>query len=187
MQFFKDSVSGTVYSMDDHVTQQTINGVVSFVGINGNILTGLPAATLVSYIPPAPTAATLLSNAIAAQSIVLNAACNATIIGGFTSSALGAPYLYPFNTIDQINLSGNISSSFYPSLPTTWVTPQMCATIATTTAPAVWAYVNHTVAQIQQVGLDAKTFKINTLTKHASLQAQLQNATSPSAAALIVW
>jgi len=39
------------------------------------------------------------------QSATLSAACQAAITAGFTSSALGAPYTYPAQSTDQLNLN----------------------------------------------------------------------------------
>ena len=109
----------------------------------------------------------------AAQLSVISSACAAAIVGGFKSSALGNAYTYPSNETDQINLSGSVMSSLFPNLPANWTTLQVCCD-----ANGNWAYLPHTVAQIQQVGIDFKTFKLNCLTRNATLQAQVTAATT---------
>lgn len=187
MQFFKDSITNIVWSFDDHVKQATVKGVLCFLDINGDPMHNIPVDTLVPYTPPVDTPAMILAKAIAAQSQVISTSCANAITAGFMSSALGTPYLYPFNTTDQLNLGNNVLSSMYPGLPTTWTTPQMCATVATATSTAIWAYVDHTAAQIQKVGLDAKAYKVAQLLKNETLQAQLAAATTTAAVALIAW
>lgn len=132
--------------------------------------------------PPAPTAAQLLAQAQAAQISIITQACAAAITSGFTSSALGSAHTYPSGLTDQANLTANVLSSLLPGLPSTWTTPQLCQD-----ASGVWAYVAHTAAQIQQVGSDGKAAILGYLTKKASLQAEIEAATTVSAVQAIVW
>ena len=129
-------------------------------------------------IVPAPTlmAAQILAQAQQSQLATISSACAAAIIGGFKSSALGKPYTYPSNETDQLNLSGSVMSSLFPNLPANWTTLQVCCD-----ANGNWAYLPHTVAQIQQVGIDFKAFKLNCLTRNATLQAQVAAATTVAA------
>ena len=122
---------------------------------------------------PTPTTAQLLVQAQQAQLATISSACAAAIVGGFKSSALGKAYTYPSNETDQLNLSGSVMSSLFPNLPANWTTLQVCCD-----ANGNWAYLPHTVAQIQQVGIDFKTFKLNCLTRNATLQAQVTAATT---------
>ena len=123
--------------------------------------------------PPAPvlTAAQALVKAQQTQFAAISSACAAAIVGGFKSSALGKAYTYPSNETDQLNLSGSVMSSLFPNLPANWTTLQVCCD-----ASGNWAYLPHTVSQIQQVGIDFKTFKLNCLTRNATLQAQVAAA-----------
>ncbi|MBU3625745.1 hypothetical protein ICN48_05785 [Polynucleobacter sp. JS-Safj-400b-B2] len=120
---------------------------------------------------PQPTAAQKLAQAQQAQLATISSACAAAIVGGFKSSALGKSYTYPSNETDQLNLSGSVMSSLFPNLPANWTTLQACCD-----ENSNWAYLPHTVAQIQQVGIDFKTFKLNCLTRNATLQAQVAAA-----------
>lgn len=53
--------------------------------------------------PAAPTQAELLARARAEQSAALSQACSDAIASGFTSCALGSPYMYPSSLTDQTN------------------------------------------------------------------------------------
>ena len=132
--------------------------------------------------PNAPTAAQLLAQAQATQIPIITQACAAAITSGFTSSALGSAHTYPSGLTDQANLAANVVSSLLPGLPSTWTTPQLCCD-----ANGVWAYVAHTAAQIQQVGSDGKAAILASLTKKASLQAEIEAATTIAAVQAIVW
>jgi hypothetical protein len=112
-----------------------------------------------------------LSNAKNTQSVIITNSCQAAIISGVTSSALGVPHTYPTKLVDQQNLAANVMSSILPGLPVDWSTPQICAN-----QDAVWAYVQHSAAQIQQVGSDVKTAIEAMLLKNHALQAQIQAA-----------
>ena len=102
------------------------------------------------------------------QKAALAAACSASIAAGFMSSALGAPYHYPATDVDQRNLLGSILASTLPGTPAGWTTPFWCADAA-----GVWAFRQHTTAQIQQVGLDAKAAVVAAQTAYATAVAAL--------------
>lgn len=126
-----------------------------------------------------------LKNTKRDQSAMIDRACSSAITGGFISSALGKPYTYPSKVTDQQNLAVNVLSSLVPSAQKTgWTTPQICATQDPT---PVWAYVPHSVAQIQQVGEDRKQFILDNLMKNQALQDQIAKATTISAITAIVW
>ena len=92
-----------------------------------------------------------LAQVQASQICMLNSACQAAIVGGVVSTALGASYIYPSAMTDQQNLAANVVSSLLPSLPAGWTTKQMCCD-----ASGAWDYRPHTAAQIQQAGSDVK-------------------------------
>lgn len=100
----------------------------------------------------------------AAKNAALNAVAAARIVAGFTSSALGAPHVYPSNETDQQNLTAQVVASMLPNLPGNWTTLQICGD-----ENGVWTYRPHTVAQIQQVGLDGKT-RIQALLVHNAVR-----------------
>lgn len=124
----------------------------------------------------------------ASQSALVSAACAAAITGGFTSSALGSSYTYPSQTTDQQNLAANVLSSLLPSGQVAgWTTPQLCATQPAAPALPVWAYMDHTAAQIQQVGNDGKAAIMANLLKNKNLQDQISNAATVADVQAIVW
>lgn len=132
--------------------------------------------------PVVPTAAQLLAQAQQVQSAVVNAACATAITEGFTSSALGAPHMYPAKQTDQQNLSASVLASMYPNLPAGWTTPFWCAD-----ANGVWAWINHTAVQIQQAGGDGKAAILGCMSKNAALQAQITAATDVPSVQKINW
>ncbi len=123
-----------------------------------------------------------LATAQAAQAQVLDQACAAAIVSGFTSSALGSAYTYPSGTLDQQNLTASVLASMLPGVAAGWTTPFWCAN-----GEGVWAWTNHTAAQIQQVGTDAKTAILALQSQNATLQAQVAAATTVDAVAAITW
>lgn len=105
-----------------------------------------------------------LNAAKAAKVAALNAVAASKIVGGFASSALGAPHTYPSNETDQQNLTAQVVSSMLPGLPNNWTTLQICAD-----ANGVWTYRPHTAAQIQAVGVDGKA-RIQALLVHNAVR-----------------
>lgn len=131
---------------------------------------------------PTPTAVQLLDAAQTKQLGILNTACQAQIYAGFSSSALGAAHTYPAKDKDQVNLTASYAASFDPTNPTGWTTPFWCMD-----GTGVWALVQHTAAQIQQVGRDGKAAILAAITKNASLAGQVMAAGTVSAVEAIVW
>ena len=127
---------------------------------------------------PPPSLDDLKATAAAA----IDAACAAAITSGFKSSALVASYTYPSQQTDQFNLSANVMSSLLPGLASGWTTPQLCED-----STGAWAYRDHTAAQIQQVGSDAKAAIQASLIKKATLQAEIAAATTNAAVNAISW
>jgi hypothetical protein len=108
--------------------------------------------------------------------------CSARIIGGFSSSALGAPHAYPSDIKDQINLMGSVTDSIMPGLPANWETPFWCRD-----AGGVWNWKMHDVAQIQQAGRDGKSHVVTCQTTLAMLTAQIAEADTIEAINIIGW
>lgn len=113
---------------------------------------------------------------------ILNAACQAQIYAGFTSSALGATYTYPAKDKDQANLTASYAASFDPTNTTGWTTPFWCMD-----GTGNWALVQHTAAQIQQVGRDGKAAILSAITKNETLAKQVMAATTVANVEAIVW
>lgn len=127
-------------------------------------------------------ASVLLQQAQSAQVSTLRNICQAAIVGGFVSSALGAAHTYPSTLTDQHNLSGSVVASLLPGLPSTWTTPFWCQN-----SSGAWIFAEHTVAQIQQVGSDGKAWVIAQQTQLQELQAQVMAATTIAAVQAVVW
>ena len=161
-------------------TAQTLAGTVTWtVDATNRQVNGVED---VRALTAAELAATLAA-AQQAQIATLSAACAAQIVGGFTSSALGAPHTYPSKIpTDQINLMGSVTDSLLPGLPTGWTTPFWCAD-----ASGNWSFAPHTAAQIQQAGQDGKANVANSQGKLAILTAQVMVATTVAAVSAISW
>lgn len=130
-----------------------------------------------------PSAAEQLVAAQAEQVALLSAACSAAIYAGFSSSALGASYSYPFKDLDQTNLNGEVSLSLLPSSQVAgWTTTFWCAD-----STGVWAMRAHTAAQIQQVGMDAAAAKLANVNKNIAFAEQVMSATTVAAVQAITW
>ncbi|QXZ71880.1 hypothetical protein [Agrobacterium sp. S7/73] len=118
----------------------------------------------------------------AARVEVLRAACEATIIGGFASSALGNPHTYPSDIKAQINLMGSVTDSLMPDLPADWATPfWVCDAVG------AWAWKMHNAAQIQQAGRNGKAHVVKCQTLLGELTMHVLAATTAEAVASIVW
>ncbi len=181
MTLFVDTKTGIVTDISDGVqATKNADGSYSFVSATGEALVGWPT-TLVPYTPPAAPAMSLVQ-AISAQTNMLTQAAQVAMTGGFTSSALGSAYTYPSALTDQINLSASVTASLLPNLPSTWTTEFSCADSIGT-----WADRPHTAAQIQQVGVDAKTWITNQRNQLKTLLAQVAAATTVAAVQAISW
>lgn len=118
----------------------------------------------------------------ATQIVSLSEICQAQIFAGFTSDALGTTYSYPAKFTDQANLSASVLASFYPNLATDWSTPFWCED-----AVGVWAFRDHTAAQIQKVGMDAKTAILQAMGKNTYLAGVVNAATTNEEVQAINW
>lgn len=123
-----------------------------------------------------------LAEAQSKQIEINSAACSDAITSGFQSSALGSAHTYPSKVTDQQNLTASVVASLVPGNPSNWSTPFWCQD-----ENGAWSYVNHSAAQIQQVGQDGKAAILAALSKNATLQAQVMAATSVSAVQAITW
>ncbi len=103
----------------------------------------------------------------------ISQACSAQIVGGFTSSALGADHHYPAKPQDQANLIASITDSLLAGSDPTWTTPFWCADSA-----GVWDFRPHTIAQIQQVGREGKAATLAAMGKNEALRQQIMAATA---------
>lgn len=181
--FFYSSSTGGFYRSDIHVNQLPADAV----GITAEQYTALLEAQStgiaitsdsngapVAIPPAAPTAAALLATAQGTQTQTLKSACAATIIGGFTSTALGTSAAYGSQQTDQSNLLSVVASTAGGSL---WCQEP----------GSEWSFVDHTAAQALKVLADWQTFRTAQQSKYASLVAQVNGATTVEAVQSITW
>lgn len=96
----------------------------------------------------------------------INYACEAAIIGGFESSALGEPYTYDSDIEDQINLIGAvIAAGSGLSIEYKCYDNQ-----------GVKSWVEHTPIQMQQVYMDGLVYKVTQLKKATILKDMIKAA-----------
>lgn len=168
MQTFIDTNTGEIWQFEDDV-----NDIFAFP---------LTPLTLIHHVIAPPTAADILISSKSAKIAELSAACQAQIYAGFQSSALGAAHTYPAKDKDQANLSGSVVASLLPGLPANWTTPFWCED-----ATGSWSFVQHTAAEIQQVGTDGKSAILAALQKNSTLAAQVMAAANVADVQAIVW
>ena len=117
---------------------------------------------------------TRLGEAIKVAKGEINIACEAAILVGFVSAALGADHTYDSSERDQLNLVGAGNAGV--DLPYT------C-----TDANSVKAEVLHTALQIRQVYLDGLAFKSMQLSKARALKMLIDKATTVAKVKKVVW
>ncbi len=105
----------------------------------------------------------------------LNEFCNAIILAGFTSNALGTDNTYDFDYDAQINLGGmlNAITAGLVTGAITWKTSGVPQT--------------HTIDQFKTVFSDGLTHKNANIGKYWTLKAQVLTAATPEEIAAIVW
>lgn len=131
---------------------------------------------------PTPTAAQAKADALQSKTAELTTACAKAITGGYASSALGSVYQYPSSLIDQQNMAASVLASTLPNLPHDWTTPFWCAD-----SKGVWAFRDHTAAQIQQAGTDGKAWVIAQQQKLVTLLSTASGAKTAKAVQAVVW
>ena len=142
------------------------------------------AAALIENPPPLALAPAKANKKILIREDAVRAA-----VGGnmgpavtFPSDALGSTHGYPTDELSQMNLTAGVLASLLPGNSPDWTTPMWC-----TDANGVWAFVEHTAAQIQTAGRDGKAFFMAVQRKHADLQARIDAATTIGAVNAIKW
>ncbi|KTS77934.1 hypothetical protein NS274_09770 [Pseudomonas oryzihabitans] len=112
----------------------------------------------------------------------LENACAAAILAGFDSDALGQSHHYPAKLTDQSNLQASVLSSLQPGLKADWTTPVWCQD-----ATDLWAYRDHTAAQIQQVGAAGKNAINACIARKIEREQQVAKATTVDEVNAILW
>lgn len=125
-----------------------------------------------------------LADVQADQIALINASCEAAIVAGFESAALGQTYLYPCKLTDQANLQASVSVAreVADTVPE-WRAPFWCQDPVT----GQWSYQLHTAEQIRQVGMDGYTATLSKLQRKGLLEAQIQQAATIQAVKAITW
>lgn len=118
----------------------------------------------------------------AARLIEVNEACSKEIVSGFTSPALGANYTYPSKSTDQANLQARTLAALINATTKGWKTQFWCADAA-----GVWAYRDHTSAQMQEVGQAGDAWIGSCIAKKIVKEALITAATTAEAALAITW
>lgn len=106
----------------------------------------------------------------------LNYLCNQTILGGFSSAALGAAHQYGFDDDDQKNLTGRLAG------------------IAAGTSPLEFLWktkdagpLMHTVAQFKQVCADGDAHKDSLIGRYWALKSQVEAAATAAEVDAVAW
>lgn len=116
----------------------------------------------------------------------INTLCEAAIVGGFTSSALGSEHVYQSDRDDQINLMGLVTAGADDLLKCGVVTT-VIEEDGTEIETITWEWKQHTAAQLKAVFDDGALFKKQQLIKANTLKAQVAAATTAEELDGIVW
>jgi len=108
----------------------------------------------------------------------INTSCEAVIVSGFTSSALGSEHIYQSDRDDQINLMG---------LVTTGKDDLLKCGVDDGDGNITWEWKQHTVTQLKAVFDDGAAFKMLQLIKANTLKVQISSATTVEEVNEIVW
>lgn len=122
-----------------------------------------------------PTAKQVLDRSKLSKTAELNTACNAAILSGFTSNALGANHTYDFDYEAQTNLNTMLN-----------------AIIANLVSePIIWKASNmlqpHTIEQFKALFTDSLTHKTTNINKYWELKTVVTAANSMEGVASISW
>lgn len=124
------------------------------------------------------TDAEIIAQSKQSKLIELEALCEAQIVSGFTSSALGSEHWYKSEQIDQLNLIGVVTGG---------TDDYFKSGIKDTQGVITWDWVLHTSAQLKQVLNDGKNVKTTLLQKLTMQKAQVDLATTLAEVEAVVW
>lgn len=136
-----------------------------------------PPAGALEVAPPPP-----LESVKAKRSAEIERDCAAQIIAGFACDALGQTHTYPSKPTDQANLTASVLDAVLAGDAPGWTTPFWCADAA-----GVWAWRQHTAAQIKAVGAAGKAAVLTAQARNATLQAQITAATAAAEVEAVKW
>jgi hypothetical protein len=117
-----------------------------------------------------------------AKVAALTAACQAAIVGGYQSSALGTEHTYPSGITDQINMMGSVTASLLPDVGSGWATPFWCSDQA-----GDWQFRSHGPEQIRAAGADGKAHVVTCQGILEALSIQAMSATTEADINAIEW
>jgi len=115
-----------------------------------------------------------LDEAKSDHGMALRRQCAKGITGGFSSSALGLPHIYPASMTDQINL---LTAALVGMTANLWCADQN----------RVWALREHAPPQIKQVLMDAHAAVQMSQTRLAAALARVAAATTPGEVDAVTW
>jgi hypothetical protein len=118
----------------------------------------------------------------AARVAALSLDCEAAILAGYSSSALGSSHVYPNDFKAQINMLGSVAASMLPARSGDWSTPFWAADDA-----GSWAFRDHSAEQIQQAGSDGKQHVVTCQGTLLVLTAAVAAATDPAGVEAVIW
>lgn len=96
-----------------------------------------------------PTVTETLNDVVLDKEFALRKSCETAILNtGLMCDALGQMYMYPMDRDSQTNLTGCVTESLLTTDPN-WTAPFWCMNVAT----GHWDRIQHTIAQMQAVGL----------------------------------
>ncbi len=123
---------------------------------------------------PPKSDAELTATAQYTQGLVVNAACAAAILSGFTSNAFGSTYSYPSAVMDQMNQN-------------TVATCPAGGLLMCENPDSVWGLVSHTQAQALQVVADFTAWLNKCQSQLSTLTAAINSATTVADVQKQVW
>lgn len=123
-----------------------------------------------------------LEDAKALRVALMSRACEAAIVAGFESQALGSVHTYPCKLTDQANLQASVSVAREPGLPESWRAPFWCQEPS-----GEWSYQLHTAEQIRQVGMDGYTATLAKLQRKGLREAAIAAAQTVAEVEAVVW
>ena len=114
----------------------------------------------------------------------LSEQCEAAIMSGFESAALGTTYIYDSETVDQINLIGAVSSTApSPIEPMGYTIYYACRNKDT----GVKEYHPHSHFQLRQILADGAQVKLGYLQVFYFKRIEIENCTTVADVEAIVW
>jgi hypothetical protein len=113
---------------------------------------------------------------------IIVAAADTAKSAGITSNAMGVTYTYSGEDTDMVHYNSMVAASMLPQLQGQTTFP-----ILAQDSTGIWSYVQHNVAQAQQMGADLFTGVAAILSKKQNLINQIMAATDSATVLNINW